>query len=134
MVVQKPYYTNGTEASLNCSADGYPPPTIVWRRHEKPKANKSMLHFQNFLTSDAGVHQCRAENVVGVKQINVSVNVTCKSFVTLYISLFSNHVYNIQCFDAGFRGISIELTQDSAVTITILASTKAVDTVHAFEQ
>ena len=82
MVVQKSYYTNGTEASLNCSADGYPPPSLVWLRHQRPKANKSMLHFMNVFTSDAGVHQCRAENVVGVKLINVSVNVTCKSLVT----------------------------------------------------
>ena len=120
MVVQKPYYTNGTEASLNCSTDGYPLPSIVWLRHQRPIANKSMLYFSSILASDAGVYQCTVENAIGLKQINVEVNVTCKSVVTSCTAHFILHKSCEQlfiCTDTILRDTSIEFTKLSAVTI-----------------
>lgn len=81
MIDHESYYKNGTESSVNCSADGYPAPYITWFKNEHQIASGRVLYFRSILVSDAGTYQCKVGNVIGTKQDSVYVNVTCESFL-----------------------------------------------------
>ena len=64
--------------TLNCTADGYPAPTITWTR----LSDKSVVTFPLTITGkhDEGAYTCSASNGVGStvkREVSITVNCEC---------------------------------------------------------
>ena len=88
-------------ATVDCVADGWPPPTTFWQKAGVRLTNTSRLsvlangslHFHSITFNDSGRYVCVARNSLGV-QLSVPINVTiaCLYHATLlYIQLYSPH-------------------------------------------
>lgn len=75
----------GQKVVFECSVDGDPAPTVLWRREDGKMPigrarildNKSLL-IDNVQTSDEGLYICEAENLVGSISARASLVVNCK--------------------------------------------------------
>lgn len=75
----------GQKVVFECSVDGDPTPTVLWRREDgkMPIGRASQLHdkslvIDNVQTSDEGLYICEAENLVGAISARASLSVNCK--------------------------------------------------------
>jgi len=82
--------TSGESFYLTCNATGYPVPTIEWRQNgtsytirdpsvvtiiDGLRSNSSVINVDNATTSDTGLYQCVATNVVDADIENATVTV-----------------------------------------------------------
>lgn len=75
----------GQKVVFECSVDGDPTPTVLWRREDGKMPigrarildDKSLL-IDNVQTSDEGLYICEAENLVGSISARASLVVNCK--------------------------------------------------------
>ncbi|XP_065904165.1 hemicentin-1-like isoform X3 [Dysidea avara] len=89
--------TAGQSFMLTCNATGYPVPTIEWRQNgtsctvrdtsvititptDGLRSNSSVITVTNATTSDTGLYQCVATNVVGSDMENATVVVQAPGF------------------------------------------------------
>ena len=72
----------GSSVTLNCSADGNPPPVISWTRVSDNSA--VVFPLTNIELQDEGTYRCTANNSVGrAVARDVSIVVHCEYFVQL---------------------------------------------------
>ena len=82
-------------ATIDCEADGWPPPTKSWYKERVELTNTSRLivfgngslHFQSVTLDNGGKYVCVASNSVGIRgSLPINVTVAC-----LYTT--SNHYF-----------------------------------------
>lgn len=79
----------GQRVVFQCSVEGEPSPSVLWRREDGKMPigrarildNKSLL-IDNVQTSDEGLYICVAENLVGSITTKASLVVNCKWIYT----------------------------------------------------
>jgi len=67
----------GDSVSLNCTADGYPTPTITWTK----VSDNSLVSFPLTITGkeNEGLYRCTADNGIGsVVTEDVAITVLCE--------------------------------------------------------
>ena len=65
----------GDKVTLNCTADGNPPPNIKWTR----LSNNSRVTFPLAVSRhDEGGYRCSADNGVAIKERDVFITVQCE--------------------------------------------------------
>ena len=83
----------GQTARLSCQADGYPTPTILWRRDGHPVRQSARASFdaggdltlRNVTDADDGTYECTALNDMGVIVARAQLIITGGSFFFLYL-------------------------------------------------
>ena len=75
----------GQTAVLKCLADGYPHPSVSWSRKNSSlpvgrhvMRPSSTLIIKNVKPEDAGIYSCSAQNVLGIANASVQLNVQCE--------------------------------------------------------
>lgn len=79
---------------LNCSATGYPPPSVHWENSEGRKmSDDGLLRIKNIRKSES--YKCFAQNVVGNAVIMVNVTITDLPFAPKKVIAKSKTGYSI---------------------------------------
>jgi len=82
-------------ATVNCVADGWPPPTTSWHKAGVKLSNTSRLsvlgngslHFYSMTFNDSGGYVCVARNSLGVQgSVPINVTIACLYYTTFFIS------------------------------------------------
>ncbi|XP_069775261.1 basement membrane-specific heparan sulfate proteoglycan core protein isoform X3 [Narcine bancroftii] len=73
--------TEGGMLELHCQVTGHPPPRITWYRAAGPltanhQVQGPVLRIIHMMPADIGDYICRAENVLGMREVKFSVSVT----------------------------------------------------------
>ena len=71
----------GATATLDCSATGFPPPTLHWVSQAQPRrilSKMSSLTLSSVTPDQAGGYLCVAENSEGTSNKLLKINVLCK--------------------------------------------------------
>ena len=79
----------GTTAKFECSATGFPPPTVHWSLESEPRrvlSKMSTLTLSEVTPEQAGGYLCVAQNSQGASNKLLKINVLCKFN---YFNLFS---------------------------------------------
>ena len=79
----------GTTAKFDCSATGFPPPSVHWSLESDPRrivSESSSLTLSDMRPEQAGGYLCVAENSQGTSNKLLKINVLCKFN---YFNLFS---------------------------------------------
>lgn len=73
----------GGNLTLECSADGNPPPELRWIKHPHAanvvvtnRGSQSYIHITEATSSNAGLYSCTATNKVGSVSKNVTITIT----------------------------------------------------------
>uniref|UniRef100_A0A8C6U252 Ig-like domain-containing protein n=1 Tax=Neogobius melanostomus TaxID=47308 RepID=A0A8C6U252_9GOBI len=84
-------FTLGENVTLDCSADGNPPPQLHWKNpqaanvHVNTRGRQSYVHVTEATSSNAGLYSCTATNEVGTVSKNVTLMITGKTRPVHYI-------------------------------------------------
>lgn len=73
------YVSINTEVVLNCSADGYPTPTVQWYKDDIPISNSGVSYSAINVQSDVlstTIYKCVATNYVEGVEYNEGANIT----------------------------------------------------------
>ncbi|XP_077001740.1 matrix-remodeling-associated protein 5 [Tamandua tetradactyla] len=123
----------GHTISLNCSATGTPPPTLLWllpNGTELPSGKQlqrfyhkkdGMLHISSLSFADAGAYRCVAHNSAGHSERLVSLKVGLKPEMTNQyhnlISIINGETLHLHCGIPGGRHPRISWTLPSGMVL-----------------
>ena len=87
----------GNVLYLVCEAEGFPSPSVTWRKNGKvlqTNINKTIFIIDDTSEKDAGKYECKASNAV--RTVSYTVEVTIKGKVTRSIkNCFLTHVHTV---------------------------------------
>jgi hypothetical protein len=73
-------YPTGSEVSIPCEVEGYPPPTVHWYHDDSPvpqtdrtRMVDNELRISNATTADSGSYRCDAVNEYGASSASISI-------------------------------------------------------------
>ncbi|XP_036769471.2 hemicentin-2 isoform X1 [Manis pentadactyla] len=116
----------GQSLTLECDANGFPAPEIVWLKNGQPIPEADSrrlldgaraLHFPRIQEGDAGLYSCRAENQAGTAQRDFNLLVLIPPFVLgagaaqEVLGLASEEV-ELECQTSGVPTPQVEWTKD----------------------
>ena len=70
--------TEGNPINLTCHANGFPVPSVVWKKDGQEISSMSVLHIESSQRSDSGRYICIASNTLQKKEMETFVTVNCK--------------------------------------------------------
>ena len=83
-------YTEGTDATITCSVDSVPTPTIWWIKPDGSRDDNNTLGLNNINRNEAGDYVCHATlklsdtgSVSRTAQESVNIDVRCKFIIYL---------------------------------------------------
>ena len=84
MPISNEVITEGGNLNLSCQASGIPQPTVCWINTSNGQcANGTDLVFRNINRGEAGEYRCEATNPCGNASESLTIDVQCKSFVSI---------------------------------------------------
>ncbi|XP_071807106.1 peroxidasin homolog isoform X2 [Asterias amurensis] len=103
----------GTTVTLDCSANGYPRPTIEWTRHGQSVVEDSRftllasgsLHINSIQPLDRGEYTCTATNQAGTRSTSATVTVTVPPSFDVtpnFISAIEGSTVELFCQASGY--------------------------------
>ena len=84
MPISNEVITEGGTLNLPCPATGIPRPTVFWvKTSNGERTDGTELVIRNISRSEAGEYRCEATNPCGNASESATIDVQCKSFVSI---------------------------------------------------
>ena len=86
----------GNVLYLVCEAEGYPTPSVTWRKNGKvlqTNINNTVFIIDDTSDKDAGKYECEASNSVGILSYTVEVTIRGKLTRSIKISFLTRFIH-----------------------------------------